>query len=248
MEENMDETLKKLHKWVDEVGEYRLPDWEQLPELDLYMDQVISYLEKKLEMLSVHEEKTITPFMINNYVKGNLIDAPIAKKYSREQVAYLFAICAMKQVLTISEIGFLFGMDERVSKEKDKLYRFFKEIHDDTMKDITQRVMPQLDAIKKRFELSVAKRNEEQEAFRQEARASIAYVAFKNAIAAEINKIIAEKLIEDLMHDFTKDRVIAPENKSKKAKKKEAKIQKKLEEKKKVIKEENGKNEKKEIE
>ena len=63
----------------------RLPRWEDLPDIELYMDQVLTLISKYLSMFNEVSgaEKLITPSMINNYVKAKLVAAPINKKYPR---------------------------------------------------------------------------------------------------------------------------------------------------------------------
>lgn len=90
--------------WLDEVANYHLPRWEELPEIDLYMDQVLNFIEKYAIFPVEEEGNGITKSMINNYVKLGLMPKPVKKKYSRTHVAYLIAITTLKQVLTISEV------------------------------------------------------------------------------------------------------------------------------------------------
>ena len=61
-----------------------LPAWEQLPDFGLYMDQVMTYAEKCFAGVAEAEQKLMTPAMMNNYVKGGLVDRPVGKKYSRD--------------------------------------------------------------------------------------------------------------------------------------------------------------------
>lgn len=101
MNEVDQEIIMKLH----------VPRWNELPELDLYLDQVVNYLEKYIGQYNVNkEDKIITKTMINNYVKQGIMPAPEKKKYSREHVAYLIVICVLKQVYSISDIGKLISL------------------------------------------------------------------------------------------------------------------------------------------
>ena len=81
-----------------------IPRWNELPELDLYMDQVVNLLEKKLAPVSAPDEKPVTAAMINNYVKQKIIAAPERKKYDRFRVAQIFVVAILKKVLSIGEI------------------------------------------------------------------------------------------------------------------------------------------------
>lgn len=92
------------------INHHSLPKWSDLPEIDLYMDQVIALMEKYLADVSSQDSKLITPSMINNYVKLGVMPAPIKKKYSREHLAYLVIICSLKQVIPISNIKSMIDM------------------------------------------------------------------------------------------------------------------------------------------
>ena len=96
----------KLRRWSHYLQGYRLPTWEQIPTLGLYMDQVLTLLSRYLPFLpkKEKEEQIITTSAINNYVRMKLMPAPEKKKYSRVHIAYLIMICALKQSLTMSEI------------------------------------------------------------------------------------------------------------------------------------------------
>ena len=101
--------MQQLEKEV--INKMHIPRWNELPEIDLYLDQVVNYLEKYLGQYNVNkEEKIITKTMINNYVKLGVMPAPEKKKYSREHMAYLIVICVLKQVYSISDIGKLISL------------------------------------------------------------------------------------------------------------------------------------------
>ena len=95
---------KEIKEWLDNLYNIHYPRWEELPDFDIYMDQVLGLLERYLGFLQLEKERIITPNMINNYVKLKLIPKPHQKKYNKTHLAYLIAIMSLKQVLTISEI------------------------------------------------------------------------------------------------------------------------------------------------
>ena len=95
----------------DMFTKYHMPRWDELPDLDLYLDQVVNYLEKYLINYTANkEEKIITKTMINNYVKQGIMPAPNKKKYNREHLAYLLVIGILKQVYSINDIGKLIAL------------------------------------------------------------------------------------------------------------------------------------------
>lgn len=112
---------------------HKLPYWDELPEIDLYMDQVIVLMEKYLSWYieENQETKIITPSMINNYVKLGIMPAPIKKKYSRIHIAYLIIICSLKSVIPISEIKNL--IERRIASSSiEDLLNFFSDLFDST--------------------------------------------------------------------------------------------------------------------
>ena len=85
---------------------YSLPSWDSLPDIDLYMDQVVSVVTKYLEVpnTTIEFNRPVTSAMINNYVKLGIIPAPNKKKYSKIHLAYLLIVCTLKQTLDMSTI------------------------------------------------------------------------------------------------------------------------------------------------
>ena len=79
------------------LSNFHLPRWNELPNLDLYLDQLVTILEKYLkDCIGNKEETIITKTMINNYVKQGLIKPPRKKKYSRLHIATLIVICIVR--------------------------------------------------------------------------------------------------------------------------------------------------------
>lgn len=94
-----------LLEWSNEISQYTFPRWEELPDFDLYMDQVLNLIERYLTIFKVSDQKQIiTSSMINNYVKLGLIPPPVKKRYTKKHLAYLIAISILKQVVTIPEV------------------------------------------------------------------------------------------------------------------------------------------------
>lgn len=103
---------QRLSEWLDKLERFDLPDWDSLPQLDLYMDQVILLLTQYLSPLERYgEEKAITASIINNYVRMKVMPPPVKKRYSRVHLAYLIIICTLKQSLSISCIQRLLPED-----------------------------------------------------------------------------------------------------------------------------------------
>ncbi len=93
----------KLRRWEKYLDNYRLPAWEDIPDLGLYMEQVTALLKQYLDYLppELKEEELITAAAINNYVRKRIMPEPVRKKYYRVHIAYLIMICTLKQCLSI---------------------------------------------------------------------------------------------------------------------------------------------------
>lgn len=90
---------------------FHLPRWNEIPKLDLYLDQTVTLLEKELKNFIFNKDDTIiTKTMINNYVKQGLIKSPKKKKYNKIHIATLIVICILKQVYSINDISELIGL------------------------------------------------------------------------------------------------------------------------------------------
>ena len=94
-----------LNSILDSLSRIDHAKLEALPDINLYMDQVITFMEKELYPTKRHEEDPIlTKTMVNNYVKNNLLPPPEKKKYSKEHVLTLIFIYYFKSILSISDI------------------------------------------------------------------------------------------------------------------------------------------------
>lgn len=112
----------------------RLPAWETIPDLGLYMDQVVTYLERQCGQPGA--KRPITPSMVNNYVKGGLVSRPVAKKYDRLQLAQLMVVCTLKQVLPLEALRRFVAQEEATMQA---LYDALCEKQQDAMVAVSQR-------------------------------------------------------------------------------------------------------------
>ena len=97
--------MQDLEHLQDRLRQQRPVPWDQLPDFALYMDQVLSYMDR--QVIRFDEGDTLTAAMINNYTKSGLVPRAEGKKYNREHLAYLTAICILKQVLAAKDIDLL---------------------------------------------------------------------------------------------------------------------------------------------
>lgn len=97
----------KLDRWDRFITDYHLPEWDAIPDLGLYMDQVVMLLTQYLTFIPAgdgEKESFVTSSTINNYVRLKIMPAPVKRKYFRIHIAYLIMILTMKQSISISDV------------------------------------------------------------------------------------------------------------------------------------------------
>ena len=101
---------------------------DDIPGIDLYMDQVTTYLNDKLKMAQRHDDdKLLTKTMINNYVKSHLMPPPEKKKYSKDHLIALILIFFFKNVVSINDVNSILNpiMSNQFSDKDDSLEKAF---------------------------------------------------------------------------------------------------------------------------
>ncbi len=136
----------------DELVNFKIINISQIPDLDLYMDQVTTFVEDRLGVYRRSEDdKLLTKTMINNYTKEGLISPPVKKKYTREHILRLIMIYHLKSTLSIADIASLLKAvpEERTLEVYDgfvKLQEAERSIADVTLKEGLDRIdMPKND-------------------------------------------------------------------------------------------------------
>lgn len=130
----MDNTLERVY---GELGRYKPVPWEQIPDLGLYMDQVITFITRAYEPLYGESTKGyLSAPMINNYVKNKLIPRPTGKKYSRLQIAMLFMIVALKRVCTMEDIREMLRVEDEADVQR--LYTLFCARQEESIRNVLE--------------------------------------------------------------------------------------------------------------
>lgn len=97
-----EERLEELLRHLDSLDHIKVED---IPQIDLYMDQVTTFMEKHLESMKRYpDDKVLTKTMINNYAKNNLLPSPVRKKYTQEHILLLVFIYYFKNLLNFNDI------------------------------------------------------------------------------------------------------------------------------------------------
>jgi len=105
------------------IENFRLPRYREIPNVGLYLDQTVKYINPFLAPLGFSE---ITTSMVSNYVKKGYIASPVRKQYNADQIACLFFIALAKNVVSMENIGTLFNVQEH-SYSRQVAYDYFAD-------------------------------------------------------------------------------------------------------------------------
>lgn len=95
---------------AETTKDFRLPRYEEIPDVGLYLEQVTKYVGDCLAPLT---KTAVTGSMISNYVKRGLIANPVKKQYDRDQIAYLIFISVTKIVLSMDDIRLMVSIQKQ---------------------------------------------------------------------------------------------------------------------------------------
>ena len=193
MKINMDELLDSMLEGISNMDYVRSED---IPNIELYMDQVTSFMDEQLSSSKRYDDdKILTKTMINNYAKNDLLPPPVKKKYSKEHLLVLIFIYYFKGFLSISDI------QELLQPITD---RFFRKEDGLTLSDIYEEVFQmegkEIQTLKKdvarhfeQAQKSFADADEESRDFLQQF-----YFICMLSFDVYVKKLLIEKLIDEM--------------------------------------------------
>ena len=114
--------------------------WNELPDISLYMDQIISYMPRQL--IHFDDRDALTSAMVNNYIKDGLVPRAEGKRYAPVHLAYLTAVCALKKVLSVRDISNLIHSGEELGMDAEAMYSYFLRKLDKALTDTAETIDP----------------------------------------------------------------------------------------------------------
>lgn len=129
--------MDELNELKQRLGQERPVEWDAFPDIGLYMDQIISYMPRQL--IHYGEGESLTSAMVNNYIKDGALPRAEGKRYSRTHLAYLTAICALKQVLSVKSTGLLLASVAE-GRAPAALYDLFRQELDTALEETAERL------------------------------------------------------------------------------------------------------------
>ena len=118
---SMEEESRFVQDFLDKIAEWKMIETDDIPNIPLYMDQVLTFINERLDHTKRYrEDKILTKTMINNYAKNRLLPSPEKKKYTKDHMILLLFIYYFKNLLSIGDIQTLLApiTEERFSDGK----------------------------------------------------------------------------------------------------------------------------------
>lgn len=125
--------MEELLDLKQRMTQERPTPWEQLPDIALYMDQIISFMPRQL--IHFDDSEMLTSAMVNNYIKDGLVPRAEGKRYGPVHLSYLTAVCALKKVLSVKDIGTLMDAGQQITDSPERLYGYFCDALDRALDD-----------------------------------------------------------------------------------------------------------------
>lgn len=179
----MTEQITDYTKFFEEQnGRCSLPSWNELPNIEMYMDQVITLINRYIGGFAPDGDTLLTSSMINNYVKNGILPCPIKKRYSRTHLARLIIICLLKPVLSINAIGTLIDFLLRTRTEEEVL-NFFCEHYEETFASTAE---------------SLSHYTQNTSASDNGAAEILSLAAMRGAVISSVSKFLAENALSEI--------------------------------------------------
>lgn len=184
---------KEILGLLDELCSFNQLKYSNIPDIDLYMDQVTTFIDEKLSYLKRDEkEVALTKTMINNYTKSGILMPPKKKKYSRQHMVLVILTYYLKQILSINDIQTLFSplvnemkLGENYDRDLENIYNGFLDIEKSEIDDFRSTFYDRITEKEKLVENNDKNMNE------------LIVIVLSLVIKSSIQKRMAEKIIDE---------------------------------------------------
>ena len=185
------EAIEALENWLSDLEPDSFSTWERLPDIGLYMDQVLTMMDRQLAFYRRSEEdKLLTQPMVNNYTKDGLLPRAVDKKYNPGHLALLSILCSLKPILSIADLKILLKSLHNNESEKD-VYSFFLETQGETLAEVKKQTTDLLESIK---------HIENNQDF-SDAGQELALLALRLSVDARVRLLVTQKILDFFVDD-----------------------------------------------
>jgi hypothetical protein len=196
-----------INSIIASLGRIDTISLEEMPNIDLYMDQLTTFMDERLKKTTRHPEtdKILTKTMINNYAKNDLLPPPVRKKYSKDHLILLIFIYYLKNILSINDIQTLIEpLKARFHLSDDelnlaKIYSTAYELQSDALE-------PVIEDLKKKYARSLDTFDDIK--LSDEERKSMQMFSFIIELSYDVyvKKLLIEKILDNVVSENEKNK------------------------------------------
>ncbi len=196
-----------MNSVIASLGRIDVISLEEMPNIDLYMDQLTTFMDERLKKTTRHPEsdKILTKTMINNYAKNDLLPPPIRKKYSKDHLILLIFIYYLKSILSINDIQTLIEpLKERFHVSDDELN--LSRIYETAYELQTEELDPVIEDLKKKYQRSLKTYDDEN--LSEEDKKRMQLFSFITLLSYDVyvKKLLIEKMLDNITDAKEKDK------------------------------------------
>lgn len=206
-----------LNSVIASLGRINAISLDDIPNIDLYMDQLTTFMDERLKRSTRHPDtdKILTKTMINNYAKNDLLPPPIRKKYSKDHIILLIFIYYLKNILSISDIQTLLEpLKERFHVSDDELN--LGSIYERAFALQEEELEPVIEDLKKKYERSLETFDDAGLSEEEEKRMQMFSFIILLSYDVYVKKLLIEKIIDNTMEKESGDKEKPAKEKKKK--------------------------------
>ena len=207
MADSKDFTPVTLEQLLAILNENDFINASEFPNIDLYMDQLTTFMDERLKKTTRHPEsdKILTKTMINNYAKNDLLPPPIRKKYSKDHLILLIFIYYLKNILSINDIQTLLEPLKarfHVSDDELNLSRIYETAYELQIEELE----PVIEDLKKKYQRSVQTFNDND--LSEEEKKSMQLFSFIALLSYDVyvKKLLIEKMLDNITEAKEKEK------------------------------------------
>ena len=196
-----------MNSVIASLGRIDVISLDEMPNIDLYMDQLTTFMDERLKKTTRHPEsdKILTKTMINNYAKNDLLPPPIRKKYSKDHLILLIFIYYLKSILSINDIQTLLQpLKERFHLSDDELN--LSRIYETAYELQTEELEPVIEDLKKKYQRSL--KTFDDDSLSEEEKKRMQLFSFITLLSYDVyvKKLLIEKMLDNITGEKDKEK------------------------------------------
>ena len=189
-----------INSIIASLGRINTISLDEMPNIDLYMDQLTTFMDERLKKTTRHPEtdKILTKTMINNYAKNDLLPPPVRKKYSKDHLILLIFIYYLKNILSINDIQTLIDpLKERFHMSDDELN--LSKIYNTAYELQSEALEPVIEDLKKKYSRSLETFDDDSLSAEEKKKMQMFSFIVELSYDVYVKKLLIEKILDNVV-------------------------------------------------